>query len=70
MKSTRKKYTAEYKARVALAAVAEDNTVAQLAQEYEVHATLIAEWKNHLENEEHELFERKKKDMAPAVDVF
>ena len=38
-------YGAEYKAKVALAALKEDLTLAQLTSKYEVHTTQIRNWK-------------------------
>lgn len=41
----RKRFSNEFKARVALEAIKGDKTVAQLASQYEVHATQINRWK-------------------------
>ena len=45
---TRRTHNPEFKARVALAAILEDKTMAQLCQEFELHPTQIAEWKKQL----------------------
>lgn len=48
MSRKRKQYSSEFKAKVALAALKEDETVAQLAARYEVHPTMIHTWKRNL----------------------
>jgi transposase-like protein len=50
-KRTRRKFTADFKAKVALEAIKNHKTLAQLSQEYEVNAITIARWKSEfLEN--------------------
>jgi transposase len=42
---TRRRFTAEFKAKVALEAIRGDRTVAELAARYEIHPNLIGQWK-------------------------
>jgi transposase len=44
-KVSRKRYSAEFKARVALDAIKGEQTLAELASKHGVHLTMIATWK-------------------------
>lgn len=48
MAKTRRRFTAEFKSKVALEAIKESKTMAELTQEYGVHSTQIKEWKDEL----------------------
>ena len=48
MSQKRKQYRADFKAKVALEALREDMTVAQLSQKHGIHPTLINQWKRQL----------------------
>lgn len=41
----RKRYTSEFKAKVALEAIREEMTTAELARKYGIHPTMITGWK-------------------------
>jgi transposase-like protein len=67
----RRNHTAAFKAKVALAALKNDRTIAQLAEQFDVHPTQITSWKEQLLEGAADVFERggNAKSSAPAVDI-
>ena len=72
MTQKRRRFTAEFKARVVRAALREDKTLAQLAKEYQVHPNQITEWKRQALEALPEVFSKKRKleqhDQQALVD--
>ena len=58
MKNKRRNHTAQFKAKVALAAAKGDKTISDLASEFDVHPNQIAQWKKQLLQSLPELFSR------------
>ena len=48
MRRPRRNHSAAFKAKVALAALKGDKTLAELAEKYDVHGNQITQWKTHL----------------------
>ena len=55
----RKRYAAEFKAKVALEAMKGEETFSQLASRFEVHPNLIAQWKRHAMESMADVFTKK-----------
>ncbi len=54
----RKTFTKEFKMKVALEAVKNEKSLAELASEYELHSNQISKWKKQLLESGAEIFER------------
>ena len=66
----RTRYSSEFKAKVALAALTESKTLSELASEYKVHASQISTWKQELVENAPDLFGKgKKKENNHDVEV-
>jgi len=57
MKRTRRKFSAEFKAKVAIEALKEIKTVSELSQHFQVHPNLIAHWKKEFLSRAEKVFE-------------
>ena len=56
-KRTRRKFTAEFKAKVALEAIKGQETINQIAARYEVHPHQVTQWKQQLLRQSAQAFE-------------
>ncbi len=68
----RKRYPGKFKAKVALAAIKSEETIAELSSKFEIHRVQITRWKNEALRALPDLFstqkERKKKDQQELID--
>lgn len=67
---TRRNHSPALKAKVALAAIKGDKTLAELAQQYDVHPNQITSWKGQLVNAAAGVFSSgSAKEATPPVDL-
>ena len=70
MSTQRKRYSAEFKARVALDAVKGLKTVNELASTYGVHPTQITHWKHQLQKEVPDIFSARRDKRQHDQEAF
>jgi transposase-like protein len=63
-KTNRRKFTAAFKAKVAMEALQERATTSELSKQYEVHPNLISQWKKSLKDNGFKVFQ----DAHPEKD--
>ena len=69
-KRARRNHSPAFKAKVALAAIKGDRTLAQLSEQFDVHVNQITIWKDQLLEGAADVFERAGgKPSAPLVDI-
>ncbi len=64
----RRNHSAAFKAKVALAALRQDRTMADLAQQFEVHPSQIQDWKRRLLRHASDVFGEKEAAVDPQSD--
>lgn len=71
MRRPRRNHSPAFKAKVALAALKGDESLAVLAERFDLHANQITQWKNQLVAQAAALFaaDRTTRDAAPPVDL-
>jgi transposase len=65
----RRNHSPVFKAKVALAALKGEKTLAELAQMYDVHANQITQWKAQLQDQASMAFGGESDDATPPVDL-
>ena len=65
----RRNHTAAFKAKVAVAALKGDKTLAELAQQFDVHPNQITDWKTRLQESAAGVFGEDKAEQQVKVDV-
>ena len=65
----RRNHTPAFKAKVAIAAIKGDRTLAELAEQFDVHPNQITKWKAQLEGGAADVFGPDDGAAQPAVDV-
>lgn len=68
-KRPRRNHSPNFKAKVALAAVRGEKTLAELAQEFDIHPTQIGEWRSQLLERAASVFGGDSDKSKPAVDL-
>jgi transposase-like protein len=68
-KRPRRNHSPAFKAKVALAAVKGEKTLAELAQQYDVHPNLITQWRARLLEGAADVFGADPVSVEPAIDV-
>jgi transposase len=69
MKRTRRNHAPGFKAKVALAAIRGDKTLAELAEHFDVHPNQISEWKQQLLESAPDVFGGMSKAKAAEPDL-
>lgn len=68
MRKTRRKFSGAFKAKVAIDALKERESMAELSKRFEVHPNMISKWKQEFVERSSELFD-KKSDAEAEVDT-
>jgi len=69
MKRTRRNHAPGFKAKVALAAIKGDKTLAELSEQFDVHPNQITDWKQQLQESAADVFDGTPKAKAAEPDL-
>jgi transposase len=69
-KQTRRKFSAEFKAKVALEAIKNQKTLAELSQQFEVNPITISKWKSEFLENMSVVFDRSREKQSDASDTL
>jgi transposase len=65
----RRNHSAAFKAKVALAAIKGDKTLAELAEQFDIHPNQITQWKTQLQEGAGAVFGESRAEAAAPVDL-
>ena len=68
MRRSRRKFSAEFKAKVAIEALREQKTIQELSSKFEIHPNQISTWKSEVISTASTVFENKSSKAEPEVD--
>ncbi len=69
MKTSRRKFSGAFKAQVAIEALKERDSLAELSKKFEVHPNMISKWKQEFLDRAAEIFETKSPEKQAQVDI-
>lgn len=69
MKTSRRKFSGAFKAQVAIEALKERESLAELSKKFEVHPNIISKWKQEFLERSGEIFETKSPEKQTQVDI-
>jgi transposase-like protein len=69
MKKQKRKFSAAFKAQVAIAALQERESLSELAKKFEVHPNMISQWKREFVERAGEIFSSKSPEKQAEHDI-
>ena len=69
MKTSRRKFSGAFKAQVAIEALKERESLAELSKRFEVHPNMISKWKQEFIERSSEIFETSSPEKQSQVDL-
>jgi len=69
MRKTRRKFTGAFKAQVAIEALKERKSLAELSKHFEVHPNMISKWKKEFLENSANVFDQQSKETEAEIDI-